>query len=58
MDEKTTPAPRRKRRGLRIFGIIIAVIILLLVIGYFVGTSEAFFKSVRDGSRFAHCARS
>jgi len=44
MNEQRT-APPRKRRGLRIFGIIIAVIVVLLVAFYFVGTSEAFFKS-------------
>src|SRR3954470_12722762 len=44
MDEQKMPQPR-KRRGLRIFGIIIGLILVLLVVVYFVGTSEAFFKS-------------
>src|SRR5436190_2989793 len=46
MDEqKPTPRPRR-RRGLRIFGIILLILLLLLVAAFFVGTSEAFLKSV------------
>src|SRR5947207_9245733 len=44
--KRETPPPRRKRRGLRIFGIVIVAILLLLVAAYFVGTSEAFVKSV------------
>src|SRR3954466_2149397 len=43
--DKTTPAPR-KRRGLRIFGIILGVLVVLLVVAWFVGTSEPFVKSV------------
>src|ERR1044071_6903854 len=46
MDEqKRAPAPR-KRRGLRVFGIILGVFLLFLVVAWFVGTSEAFLKSV------------
>jgi uncharacterized protein involved in outer membrane biogenesis len=46
MDEKkTTPRPRR-RRGLKIFGIILLILILLLVAAFFIGTSEGFVKSV------------
>src|SRR6185436_12317589 len=47
MDEqKTPPRPRRRRRGLKIFGVVLAILVLLLVAAYFVGTSEAFLKSV------------
>src|SRR5256885_1627212 len=38
--------PRRKARGLRILRIVIIAILLLLVVAYFVGTSEPFVKSV------------
>jgi len=40
-ERKEMPRPRRKRRGLRIFGIVIVAILLLLAVGIFVGTSEA-----------------
>src|SRR3989442_559307 len=43
--KETPPPPRRKGRGLRI-GIVIVAILLLLVAAYFVGTSEAFVKTV------------
>src|SRR6185503_2815837 len=44
-NQRTTPRPR-KRRGLKIFGIILGILALLLVAAYFVGTNEAFIKSV------------
>jgi len=47
MDEqRTAPPPRKRRRGLKIFGTILGIIVLLLVVAYFVGTSEGFVKSV------------
>src|SRR5205823_1313443 len=42
----TQPAPRRKRRWLRVISFIFLLFILLLVVAYFVGTSSAFFKGV------------
>ena len=42
----SSPAPRRGRSWLKIIGIVFAVLILLLVVAYFVGTSSAFFKGV------------
>lgn len=46
MNEQKVDERPRKRRGLKIFGIVVGILVVLLVIGYFVGTSEAFFKSV------------
>src|SRR6185436_11375551 len=42
----TQPAPRRKRRWLRVISFLFLFLILLLVVAYFVGTSSAFFKGV------------
>ena len=44
-DATVTPAPRR-RRWLRIVGWILGVLVVLVVVAYFVGTSSAFFKGV------------
>lgn len=46
MSEQKASAAPRKRRGLRIFGIVVVVLLFLLVVVYFVGTSEPFLKSV------------
>jgi len=40
------PAPRRKGGWMKWLGIIVASVLVLVVIGYFVGTSSAFFKGV------------
>src|SRR5438094_326639 len=42
----TTPAPRRRRRWLRVLGWLFLIFILLLVAVYFVGTSSGFVKGV------------
>ena len=42
----TSPAPRKRRRWLRVVCWIFIVLILLLVAAYFVGTSSGFLKSV------------
>src|SRR5215475_5944526 len=42
----SSPSPRKPRRGLRLVVWILGVLILLLVVIYFVGTSSAFFKGV------------
>ncbi|HWW03641.1 MAG TPA: AsmA family protein [Candidatus Acidoferrum sp.] len=42
----TTPAPRKRRRWLRVLGLIFGVLIVLVIVAYFVGTSSAFFKGV------------
>ncbi len=42
----SSPAPRKRRRWLRVIGWILGVLIVLLVVAYFVGTSSAFFKGV------------
>src|SRR5437764_2290395 len=44
--QKVSTQPPRKHKGLRIFGIVVIAIVLLLVAAYFVGTSQAFVKSV------------
>jgi uncharacterized protein involved in outer membrane biogenesis len=40
----SSPAPRKRRSWLRAIAWIFAVLIVLAVVGYFVGTSSAFFK--------------
>ena len=43
----TPGAPRKKRRSwLRLFAWIVGVLLLLIIVAYFVGTSSAFFKAV------------
>ena len=41
-----TPAPRRRRSWLRTIGWVAGILIVLLIVVYFVGTSSAFFKGV------------
>src|SRR6476660_2246906 len=42
----SSPAPRKRRSWLRIIGVILGILIVLLVVAYFVGTSSAFLKGV------------
>lgn len=42
----TSPAPSRRHRWLRVIGWIVAVLVVLIVVAYFVGTSSAFLKAV------------
>jgi hypothetical protein len=42
----TPPTPRKRRRWLRILGLILGIFLVLLVVVYFVGTSSGFVKSV------------
>ena len=42
----TSPAPPRRHRWLRVIAWIVAVLIVLIVVAYFVGTSSAFLKAV------------
>ena len=42
----TNPAPQKKRSIGKIIGVVLSIPILLVVIGYFVATSSAFFKGV------------
>lgn len=42
----TPPAPRKRRRWLKITGWVLGVLIVLVVVVYFVATSSAFFKGV------------
>lgn len=42
----SSPTPRKRRSWLRIIGWCFAILIVLLVVAYFVGTSAAFFKGV------------
>src|SRR5215467_11214699 len=42
----SSPSPRKPRRGLRLVVWTLGVLILLLVVVYFVGTSSAFFKGI------------
>jgi uncharacterized protein involved in outer membrane biogenesis len=42
----TSPVRPKKRRWLRLLGWVFGILILLLVVGYFVGTSSSFFKGV------------
>ena len=47
--EKTvssSPAPRRRRKWLRVIGWVVFVLVALLVAVYFIATSSGFFKSV------------
>ncbi|HLH52648.1 MAG TPA: AsmA family protein [Verrucomicrobiae bacterium] len=41
-----SPAPRKRRSFLRIIALIVGILILLVVVTYFVGTSSAFLKAV------------
>src|SRR5204863_7772662 len=41
-----SPAPRRKRRWFRTLVWVFGVLLILLVVAYFVGTSTAFLKGV------------
>src|SRR5678815_3944273 len=45
-DSSVTPAPRRRRRWLKITGWFLGSLFVLLLAAYFVGTSSAFFKGV------------
>src|SRR5260370_40058349 len=42
----TTPATRKRRRWLRVLGLIFGVMLVLVIVAYFVGISSAFFKGV------------
>src|SRR5262249_51972714 len=42
----SSPGPRKRRGWLRIIGGIFGILIVLLVVAYFVGTSSAFLKGV------------
>lgn len=42
----SSPAPRRRHGVLRVIAWIVGILIVLIVVAYFVGTSSAFFKSV------------
>src|SRR5437016_12633159 len=42
----SSPAPRKRGRWLRVLVGILGILIVLLVVVYFVGTSSAFFKGV------------
>src|ERR1043166_9042134 len=46
MDEQKRVIVPRKRRGLRVLGLICGVLVLVVVVAWFVGTSEGFLKSV------------
>ena len=46
MAEQVVNRPPKRHRFLKIVGVIFLLLFLLLVVGYFVGTSAAFFKGV------------
>jgi len=42
----TTPAPRKRRGWVRVIGWMFGILLVLIIVAYFVGTSSAFFKGV------------
>src|SRR5215472_2955055 len=42
----TAPAPRKRRRWLRVLALLFGVLVVLIIVAYFIGTSSAFFKGV------------
>src|SRR5215472_14588982 len=48
MTDTTTPSstPQKRRSWLRVIGVIFGILVVLIVVAYFVGTSSAFFKGV------------
>ncbi|MEY2466427.1 MAG: hypothetical protein QOD03_948, partial [Verrucomicrobiota bacterium] len=45
-DTKEVSPPQKRRRGLRVVLWIFLTLLVLLVVGFFIATSSAFFKSV------------